>query len=98
MITTNLSSLQIHKLSYSQYETAKNAGTLDENVVYLTPIPGKTSELVNDAGYTTLMEVDTEIESKKDVEGGLVSYELFMSQSSGGDFLTDEEFLAEVTS
>lgn len=37
MITENLSTLKIHKLSDSQYQREKDAGRLDEMALYLTP-------------------------------------------------------------
>lgn len=37
MITENVNSLQIHKLSQAQYNAALAAGTLNENALYLTP-------------------------------------------------------------
>lgn len=37
MITTNMPTLQIHKLSQEQYDAAKAAGKIDENAIYLTP-------------------------------------------------------------
>lgn len=37
MITENLSTLKIHKLSKEQYERELNAGNIDENAIYLTP-------------------------------------------------------------
>lgn len=37
MITENLSTLKIHKLSQAQYERELAAGRIDENALYLTP-------------------------------------------------------------
>ena len=37
MITENVSTLKIHKLTQEQYDTALAAGNLDENALYLTP-------------------------------------------------------------
>ena len=37
MITENLSTLKIHKLTKEQYERELAAGTLDPNAIYLTP-------------------------------------------------------------
>ena len=37
MITENLSTLKIHKLTDSQYQREKDAGRLDEFALYLTP-------------------------------------------------------------
>ena len=37
MITENVTTLKIHKLTQEQYDTALAAGNLDENALYLTP-------------------------------------------------------------
>lgn len=69
MITENVSSLQIHKLSQAQYNAALAAGTLNENALYLTPdadgtaIPTKVSDLENDSGYVTQDYVDEAVSS-----------------------------------
>lgn len=37
MITENLSTLKIHKLTQSQYERELATGNIDKNALYLTP-------------------------------------------------------------
>ena len=37
MVTENLSTLKIHRLTQAQYDREKSAGRLDENALYLTP-------------------------------------------------------------
>ena len=37
MITENLSTLKIHKLTQAQYERELAAGNIDESALYLTP-------------------------------------------------------------
>ena len=37
MITQNISTLKIHKLTEEQYERELEAGNIDENALYLTP-------------------------------------------------------------
>ena len=37
MITENLSTLKIHKLTQAQYDRELEAGRIDENALYLTP-------------------------------------------------------------
>lgn len=37
MITENLSTLKIHRLTQEQYERELEAGNIDENALYLTP-------------------------------------------------------------
>ena len=57
MITSDLSTLKIHKLTQAQYDRERDAGRLDPNALYLTPddqtIPTKVSDLENDKGYLT---------------------------------------------
>ena len=52
MITENLSTLKIHKLTQAQYERELEAGRIDENALYLTP---------DDAHYATKEYVDDTI-------------------------------------
>ena len=47
MITTNIPTLQIHKLTEEQYEAAKFAGTLDENALYMTPDEGSGGNIIS---------------------------------------------------
>ena len=37
MITENISTLKIHKLTQAQYDRELDAGRIDENALYLTP-------------------------------------------------------------
>ena len=56
MITENLSTLKIHKLTQAQYDRTRAAGRIDENAIYLTPeeeidfpvdsVNGKTGDVV----------------------------------------------------
>ena len=48
MITENLSTLKIHKLTQSQYDRELEAGNIDENALYLTP-----DEAIDLSGYAT---------------------------------------------
>lgn len=81
MITENLSTLKIHKLSKAQYERELAAGNLDENAIYLTPdeeidlSPYATIEQLNgkadvehdhDDKYYTESEVDAKLATKSD--------------------------------
>lgn len=56
MITTDVSTLKIHKLSKEQYERELAAGGIDENALYLTP----------DEEYYTEAEIDGMIAAKAD--------------------------------
>lgn len=46
MITENLSTLKIHKLTQAQYDRELAAGNIDENAFYITP--GTSSEQVDE--------------------------------------------------
>lgn len=50
MITENVSTLKIHKLTQEQYDTALAAGNLDENALYLTPNADGTLTIANVEG------------------------------------------------
>ena len=53
MITENLSTLKIHKLTKAQYEREFQAGNIDPNALYLTP-----DESVEDAELITVDDID----------------------------------------
>lgn len=52
MITENLSTLKIHKLTQEQYDRELAAGRLDENAIYLTP-----DEEVDLSSYVTFEQL-----------------------------------------
>lgn len=54
MITENLSTLKIHKLTQEQYDRELAKGTLDDNALYLTP-----DEEIDLSGYATKTELET---------------------------------------
>ena len=58
MITENLSTLKIHKLTKEQYERELAAGRLDENAIYLTP-----DESVDISNFVTQDELSSAIAS-----------------------------------
>ena len=81
MITENLSTLKIHKLTQTQYERELAAGNIDANALYLTPDENidlshyATVEQLNlkaDSNhnhnelYYTEFEIDAKLESKSD--------------------------------
>ena len=49
MITENLSTFKIHRLSQEQYDTAVETGNIDEDAIYLTP-EGDLSVIVDENG------------------------------------------------
>jgi hypothetical protein len=80
LITENLSTLKIHKLTQEQYDRELAAGNIDENALYLTPDEAfdlskyVTIEQLNqkadiehnhDDVYYTEIEIDTLLENKK---------------------------------
>lgn len=54
MITENLSTLKIHKLTRKQYERELEAGRIDKNAIYLTP---------DESEYATQEYVDNKIQA-----------------------------------
>jgi hypothetical protein len=52
LITENLSTLKIHKLTQEQYDREREAGRLDANALYLTP-----DEEIDLSGYITTTEL-----------------------------------------
>jgi hypothetical protein len=58
LITENLTTLKIHKLTQEQYERELAAGNIDENALYLTPDDGN-SETLEDVVYAAEESVDT---------------------------------------
>lgn len=56
MITENLSTLKIHKLTQAQYDRELKAGRIDENALYLTP-----DEDIDLSPYATIDYVDSAI-------------------------------------
>jgi hypothetical protein len=53
MITENLSTLKIHKLTQAQYDRELEAGRIDENSLYLTP-----DEEIDLSEYATKAELE----------------------------------------
>ena len=57
MITENLSTLKIHKLTQAQYDRELAAGNIDENALYMTP-----DESVDLSEYAKTTEVEAMID------------------------------------
>lgn len=55
MITENLSTLKIHKLTQAQYNRALAAGNIDENALYLTP-DEKQNITITSSNWTNLSQ------------------------------------------
>lgn len=60
MLTTNLSTLNIHKLSQEQYNTAYENGNIDANAIYLTP-----DEEIDLTPYETKTDATTKLDEAK---------------------------------
>lgn len=56
MITENLSTLKINKLTQAQYDRELKSGSIDESALYLTP-----EEEIDLSGYATIDYVDSKI-------------------------------------
>lgn len=66
MITENLSTLKIHKLSQAQYDRELAAGRIDANALYITP-----DEAIDyDDRYYTETEIDIKLSNKADSSHG----------------------------
>ncbi len=58
MITENLSTLKIHKLTQAQYDRELAAGSIDENALYLTP-----DEEIDLSTYATVEQISTKADA-----------------------------------
>ena len=81
MITENLSSLKIHKLTQKQYEKALEDGKINENELYLTP-----DEKIDLEIYATKDYVDEEIATMVgNIEAALDNILTLQNDYIGGD-------------
>jgi hypothetical protein len=74
LITENLSTLKIHKLTQAQYDRALEAGRIDENALYLTP-----DNEIDLSNYATKEYVDaprTEFILSSSTEGSTKKFKL----------------------
>lgn len=58
MITNNLLTLKIHKLTQEQYDREKESGNIDANALYLTPDKTVYPLIINDISYDGSEVVD----------------------------------------
>ena len=81
MITENLSTLKIHKLTQAQYDRELEAGRIDQNALYLTPYDDSPSGPIPDITYATDDELITMLITFDmfpivvDIEGGILADE-----------------------
>lgn len=81
MITENLSTLQIHKLTQEQYDRAVEKGDIDPNALYLTP-----DEEIDLSPYATVEQVESKVPLTRTVNGkGLDSDITLEPQDIGAD-------------
>ena len=59
MITENLSTLKIHKLTQAQYDRELEAGRIDENALYLTP-----DEEIDLSPYATIEQLNEKADAE----------------------------------
>ena len=98
MITENLSTLKIHKLTQEQYERELDAGRIDPNALYLTP-----DESMDLSEYATKEDLNeksdlghTHIISESNLDSALV--EKVNSAAEGNHSHSNKEVLDEITS
>ena len=82
MITENLSTLKIHKLTQEQYNRALEAGNIDNNALYLTP---------DDRNYTDI-EIDTKLDAKLDKTEASTTYSTIDHTHDEYELPTDPTF------
>lgn len=79
MITENLSTLKIHKLTQEQYDRELAAGNIDETALYLTP-----EEEIDLSGYATKPEFDTHVaDTTKHIPSGGTSGQILKWSANG---------------
>lgn len=83
MITENVSTLQIHKLTQEQYEIALENGELNDNSIYLTPTVIKDYALKSD------------LKTKADLRNGIILSSQIPEEYITKSELNNEKFLKE---
>ena len=93
MITTNLSTLKIHKLTQEQYNRELAAGRLDETAIYLTPDSGSSDNPTPSIDTSSAIGVwifnDTLTKIDKDLSAGQVDIDCVgYAPTDGGVYTT----------
>lgn len=91
MITENLSTLKIHKLTQAQYDRELSAGNIDENALYLTPDEEITAEQIGAVTHKELEEILDNLEIPE--SAGDSAYEIAVKNGFEG---SEEEWLASL--
>lgn len=91
MITENLSTLKIHKLTQEQYDRELEAGNIDSSALYLTP-----EEVIDLSGYATKEEMEAKanashVHTASNITSGTLSIDRLptISIAKGGTGATD---------
>ena len=79
MITENLSTLKIYKLTQEQYDKRLEEGTLEENALYLTP-----DEEVDLSGYATIELLDEKVSTSRTINGKTLNEDIILSATDIG--------------
>lgn len=79
MVTENLSTLKIHKLTQAQYDRELTNGTIDENALYLTP-----DEEIDLTPYATKDDVSSTYETKTDASAKLTEAKTYTDEMVSG--------------
>ena len=95
MITENISTLKVQKLTQEQYDTAFQNGTLDNNSIYLTPTEIKDYALRSElkvkadlvGGKVPVEQLPDNIATVDDLEEMLISIDNALSLSIGSGVL-----------
>lgn len=80
MITANLSTLKIHKLTQEQYDRELAAGNIDETALYLTP-----DEEIDLSGYATTEQLADKVD-----KSDLVQSDWNQTDESAVDFIKNK--------
>ncbi len=85
MITENLSTLKIHKLTQKQYQRELENNNIDENALYLTP-----DEEIDFSGYATLEDLaaKADISDVKAIEDMISSMNHIVASDDGNGIIT----------
>lgn len=100
MITDNLSTLKIHKLTQSQYDNAVSSGTVNENELYLTPYeeidltPYATIEQLNEkASASDVVDLKDKVGNTSVSEQITTALSNFSSGKTLTEHLTEEDLV-----
>ncbi len=79
MITENLSTLKIHRLTQEQYDKAVADGSIDENALYLTP-----EEKIDLSPYATVEQMESKVPLTRTVNSKALSADITLTAEDVG--------------